>query len=226
MPFAGYDDFEACERANSDKRDPGAYCAAIQRATEQYDGDPDDVVDVDEAALDAIAAESADWERHGDEQAIAWVDTAGGAVVYQQDSYTDYPEAAKENAQMALDAREETGNPNDCGRREGWMRANQLADGEAISRDTVGRMAAFDRHRDNSDMSDDEGRADCGWMMWKAWGGDEGIEWAAEIVDGESGEEQSRVAGEAVVIDGLSDEARQSITEKYNVEIRDADADE
>lgn len=31
MPFAGYEDFDACVRANSDKDDPDAYCAAIKR---------------------------------------------------------------------------------------------------------------------------------------------------------------------------------------------------
>ena len=34
MPFAGYADFDACVRANSDKRDPKAYCAEIMRAVE------------------------------------------------------------------------------------------------------------------------------------------------------------------------------------------------
>jgi hypothetical protein len=89
----------------------------------------------------------------------------------------DYPEAAVENARMALEAREETDNPNDCGTRVGWERANQLVNGEDLSEDTIERMAAFERHEDNKDQGE-EGRADCGWMMWKAWGGDEGIEWA------------------------------------------------
>jgi hypothetical protein len=84
---------------------------------------------------------------------------------------TEYPEQASENAQMALDARDDTGNPNDCGTDTGWARANQLADREAVSEETVRRMAAFRRHQDNAEMEDDEGRADCGWMMWKSWGG-------------------------------------------------------
>ena len=29
MPFAGYNDFDACTRDNSDKEDPSAYCAQI-----------------------------------------------------------------------------------------------------------------------------------------------------------------------------------------------------
>jgi hypothetical protein len=101
---------------------------------------------------------------------------------------TDYPEAASENAQMALDARDETGNPNNCGTDTGWARANQLADREAISEETVRRMAAFRRHQDNAEMEDDEGRADCGWMMWKAWGGEEGVAWAERVVDELEGE--------------------------------------
>lgn len=106
-----------------------------------------------------------------------------------QDSYTDYPDAASENAQMALNAREDTGNPNDCGTDVGWARANQLADREPISKETIARMSNFARHQDNSEMSDEEGRADCGWMMWKAWGGDEGIEWAERKLDELEGEE-------------------------------------
>lgn len=34
MPFADYDSFEACVRANSDKDDPEAYCATIKRQVE------------------------------------------------------------------------------------------------------------------------------------------------------------------------------------------------
>jgi len=34
MPFADYEDFDACVRANGDKNDPEAYCAAIKREVE------------------------------------------------------------------------------------------------------------------------------------------------------------------------------------------------
>ena len=98
-------------------------------------------------------------------------------------SYSDYPEAASENAQMALDAKEETENPNECGTDIGWKRARQLAEGKGISRAEVGKMSAFNRHRQNSEMDSDEGRADCGWMMWKAWGGDEGVDWAQDKLE-------------------------------------------
>ena len=90
-------------------------------------------------------------------------------------TYNDYPQAASDNAKRALKYRDESGNPKDCGTAVGWMRANQLAKRENISRDTIARMAAFERHRQNKDVPYDEG---CGGLMWDAWGGTEGIEWA------------------------------------------------
>ncbi len=90
-----------------------------------------------------------------------------------EDSYNDYPEAAKNNAKRALKWKEEKG--SSCGTPVGWARANQLANGENISEDTINRMASFNRHRQNKDVPYDEG---CGGIMWDAWGGDEGIDWA------------------------------------------------
>lgn len=91
------------------------------------------------------------------------------------ESYDDYPEAAKENAKVALRWAQENG-WGDCGEATGKIRANQLANGMAISRETIARMASFERHRQNSDKELGDG---CGRLMWLAWGGDEGIEWAS-----------------------------------------------
>jgi len=90
------------------------------------------------------------------------------------ESYSDYPKAASENAKIALRWAEENG-WGDCGTPVGKQRANQLAKGEPISEETISRMAAFERHRQNSDKELGDG---CGRLMWLAWGGDEGIEWA------------------------------------------------
>ena len=101
-------------------------------------------------------------------------------------SYNDYPKAASENAKVALRYAEENG-WGSCGTPVGKQRANQLAKGEAISRDTIARMAAFERHRQNSGKELGDG---CGRLMWLAWGGDEGIEWAQrklkQIEDGKA----------------------------------------
>lgn len=93
--------------------------------------------------------------------------------VAMADSYNDYPQAAKVNAQRALNIRDQYG--SNCGTPVGWARANQLAKGENITRDTIARMAAFERHRQNSKG---DPRKDCGAIMWLAWGGNEGIAWA------------------------------------------------
>jgi len=90
------------------------------------------------------------------------------------ETYNDYPQAATENAKIALRWAEENG-WGSCGTPIGKARANQLAKRENISRDTIGRMAAFERHRQNSQKALGDG---CGRLMWLAWGGDEGVEWA------------------------------------------------
>jgi hypothetical protein len=90
------------------------------------------------------------------------------------ESYTDYPKQASENAKIALRWAEENG-WGDCGTPVGKIRANQLANGEAISRETIARMAGFERHRQNSQKELGDG---CGRLMWLAWGGDAGVEWA------------------------------------------------
>ena len=92
-----------------------------------------------------------------------------------QTTYTDYPESASNNAKRAIEWRDENNNPNDCGTRVGWARANQLANKEPISAQTVKRMASFNRHRQNKDVPYSEG---CGGLMWDAWGGTSGIDWA------------------------------------------------
>jgi hypothetical protein len=93
---------------------------------------------------------------------------------HQFESYTDYPKQASENAKIALRYAEENG-WGDCGEASGKARANQLAKGLPISRDTIARMASFERHRQNSQKELGDG---CGRLMWLAWGGDAGIEWA------------------------------------------------
>ena len=92
----------------------------------------------------------------------------------QFESYSDYPKQATENAKIALRWADENG-WGSCGTAVGKARANQLAKGEPISEETISRMAAFERHRQNSKKELGDG---CGRLMWLAWGGDEGIEWA------------------------------------------------
>ena len=95
--------------------------------------------------------------------------------IYAEETYDDYPQAATENAKRAIKYAEENG-WGSCGTQVGKVRANQLANREPISRDTIARMSAFERHRQNSNKELGDG---CGRLVWLAWGGDEGIEWAS-----------------------------------------------
>lgn len=97
-----------------------------------------------------------------------------GFLAFAEDSWNDYPEAAVQNAKTALRWAEENG-WGDCGEASGKNRANQIANKEKLTRETIARMSAFQRHRQNSDRPLGEG---CGRLMWLAWGGDEGIAWA------------------------------------------------
>lgn len=62
-----------------------------------------------------------------------------------------------------------------CGTPVGKQRANQLANREPLSRDTIARMASFKRHQQHKDVPYSEG---CGGLMWDCWGGTSGVEWA------------------------------------------------
>jgi hypothetical protein len=90
-----------------------------------------------------------------------------------EETYSDYPQAARNNAKKALKWKEENG--SSCGTPVGWRRASQLAGGQAISRSTIARMASFKRHQQNKDVPYSEG---CGGIMWDAWGGSAGVNWA------------------------------------------------
>lgn len=94
---------------------------------------------------------------------------------FKFESYNDYPQAASDAAKRALKWLDESGNPNNCLTRVGYARAHQLANREPISRETIARMAAFERHRQNKDVPYEEG---CGKIAWDCWGSDEGIAWA------------------------------------------------
>ena len=91
------------------------------------------------------------------------------------ESYTDYPQGATNNAKRVLKWVEENG-WGSCGEATGKNRANQLANREPISKDTISRMASFKRHQQHKDVPYSEG---CGGLMWDAWGGSAGVNWAS-----------------------------------------------
>ena len=96
-----------------------------------------------------------------------------------QEAYTDYPKAASDNAKAAIRWADKNG-WGSCGTAVGKARANQLANREPISLETIERMAAFIRHKRNSKRKLGEG---CGRLMWLAWGGDAGVNWAIKKIE-------------------------------------------
>jgi ribosomal protein S27E len=92
-------------------------------------------------------------------------------------SYSDYPDAVKNNAKAALDYANENG-WGSCGTEVGKQRANQLAKGEPISFDTIKRMYSYlSRHEVDLDSSKVYGDG-CGKLMYDAWGGKSALSWA------------------------------------------------
>ncbi len=98
--------------------------------------------------------------------------------------WNNYPKAASENAQKALDHREEHG--TDCGTPVGWQRANQLAGRESISDDVLVRTYSFlsrAKVYDQGRFFDEDGKEICGSVMFAAWGGDEMLRWAKRTIE-------------------------------------------
>ena len=96
------------------------------------------------------------------------------------------PKSVAQEAQQALDAKEEHGDKVKGGLAVGWARARQLANQEPISYKTVKRMFSFfSRHDGNQKVAPEHKDfpwADNGWTAWKIWGGDEGFKWCKEII--------------------------------------------
>jgi len=94
-------------------------------------------------------------------------------------TYADYPDVAKNNAKKALQHKKDNG--SSCGTRVGWLRANQIANGEGLSEDTVQRTYSFLSRAEVYDQGkyfDEDGKELCGSIMYDAWGGSAMRDWA------------------------------------------------
>lgn len=90
------------------------------------------------------------------------------------ESYSDYPKAVSNNAKRGIELNEKVNNK--CATQTGKVRAQQLANGEPISEETISRMYSFlSRHESNYDESDTEA---CGTISYLLWGGKAGLKWA------------------------------------------------
>ena len=106
------------------------------------------------------------------------------------------PQGVQDAAQRALDWIAE-GLAGDGFTDVGRARASQLANGEPVSRETIGRMANyFGRHASDRDAegfnSGEEGYPTPGRVAWDAWGGDPGRTWSTGIIDAEEASSMDR----------------------------------
>jgi hypothetical protein len=93
------------------------------------------------------------------------------------ETYSDYPEAVRNNAKRVLDYVAENG-WGPCGTPVGKQRANQLANGEPLSVDTIKRMFSY-LSRHEVDLETSTSYSDgCGLLMYDAWGGKAALTWS------------------------------------------------
>ena len=98
--------------------------------------------------------------------------------------WTDYPQAATDNAKRALKIREEEG--TDCGTPVGWESARIIANKEAITEQRLPRVYSFlsrAKTYDQGSFKDEDGKQICGSIMYAAWGGDEMHRWAERTLE-------------------------------------------
>jgi hypothetical protein len=114
-----------------------------------------------------------------------------GKTKTEMESYSDYPESVKNNAKAVLKYVEENG-WGDCGTDVGKQRANQLANGEPISEDTIKRMYSY-LSRHEVDLESSKGYGDgCGKLMYDSWGGKSALSWAESKINSIENEKMSK----------------------------------
>ena len=97
-----------------------------------------------------------------------------GKLVKLAETYSDYPEAVKEAAARGIRLNKEVNNK--CATQVGKVRAQQLANGEPISLDTIKRMYSYlSRAKEYYNPNDDKA---CGTISYLLWGGEPALAWS------------------------------------------------
>ena len=90
------------------------------------------------------------------------------------ESYSDYPSGVSNNAKRGLELNEKVNNK--CATQVGKIRAQQLAQGKPISKETIKRMYSYlSRAEEYYDEGDTKA---CGTISYLLWGGKAGLRWA------------------------------------------------
>lgn len=90
------------------------------------------------------------------------------------ESYSDYPQAVSNNAKRGIELNKKVNNK--CATQVGKVRAQQLANKEAVSVATIKRMYSYlSRAETYYEQGDQQ---DCGYISYLLWGGKAGKRWA------------------------------------------------
>jgi len=90
------------------------------------------------------------------------------------ESYADYPQAVSNNAKRGIELNEKNGNK--CATDVGKVRGQQLAQGKAISVETITRMHSYLSRAET--YYDENDTTSCGTISYLLWGGLAGKRWA------------------------------------------------
>jgi hypothetical protein len=91
------------------------------------------------------------------------------------ESYSDYGNDVKNNAQKGIELNERNGNK--CATQTGKVRAQQLAKGEPVSVETIQRMYAY-LSRAETFYDNASSQNDCGYISFLLWGGKSALSWS------------------------------------------------
>jgi hypothetical protein len=90
------------------------------------------------------------------------------------ESYSDYGQEIKNNAKRGIELNEKNGNK--CATQTGKVRAQQLANGEPISVDTIKRMYSYLSRAET--YYDETDTTACGTISYLLWGGKSALSWS------------------------------------------------
>lgn len=96
-----------------------------------------------------------------------------------EESYNDYPSVVRRNAQRGIALNERNGNK--CATQVGKIRAQQLANGEKITMETIKRMYSY---LSRAEVYYNQGDSnDCGYISYLLWGGKAALTWAKSKIN-------------------------------------------
>ena len=90
------------------------------------------------------------------------------------ESYSDYGQEIKNNAKRGIELNDKNGNK--CATQTGKVRAQQLANGEPISVDTIKRMYSYLSRAET--YYDETNTTACGTISYLLWGGKSALSWS------------------------------------------------